>query len=66
LPRRFTTTTTTTTTTVGESTAVTPERDYVHQLGAIASGRRLRRYPSDMTDAEWAEARGGIRPSLGT
>ncbi|MGW3951045.1 IS5 family transposase [Streptomyces sp. NPDC004752] len=41
---------------VGESTSVTPECDcYVHRFGAIAPGCRLPRYPSDMTDAGWAE-----------
>lgn len=40
------------------STAVTAECDcYVHQFGAIAPGCRPRGYPSDMTDAEWAEVR---------
>jgi hypothetical protein len=40
------------------STAVTPACDcYVHRFGSIAQGRRTRCYPSDMTDAEWAEVR---------
>jgi transposase len=43
------------------STPVTPECDcYVHKFGSIAPGRRMRRYPSDMTDAEWAEVRAAM------
>ncbi|GAA3484780.1 hypothetical protein GCM10018966_093120 [Streptomyces yanii] len=43
------------------STPLTPECDcYVHQYGAIAPGCRERRYPSDMTDAEWAEVRAAM------
>ncbi|MFK4272503.1 IS5 family transposase [Streptomyces milbemycinicus] len=30
---------------------------YVHQFGAIAVGRRVSLYPTDMTDAEWARVR---------
>ena len=30
---------------------------YVHLYGAIAAGRRAERYPTDMTDAEWAQVR---------
>ncbi|MGW5276227.1 transposase [Streptomyces sp. NPDC004044] len=43
---------------VPASTTVTPECDcYVHRFGSIAPGQRARCYPSDMTDAEWAEVR---------
>lgn len=33
---------------------------YVHRFGSIAPGRRTRCYPSDMTDAEWAEIRSAM------
>jgi hypothetical protein len=33
---------------------------YVHQYGAIAAGRRAPHYPSDMTDAEWAQVRASM------
>ncbi|TWF90602.1 hypothetical protein FHX80_1317 [Streptomyces brevispora] len=43
------------------STTVTPGCDcYVHRFGSIAPGRRARCYPSDMTDAEWAEVRSAM------
>ena len=43
------------------STAVTPGCDcYVHRFGSIAPGLRARCYPSDMTDAEWAEVRSAM------
>jgi putative transposase of IS4/5 family DUF4096 len=46
---------------VPASTAVTPGCDcYVHRFGSIAPGRRARCYPSDMTDAEWAEVRSAM------
>ncbi|MFG2563691.1 transposase, partial [Streptomyces sp. NPDC048496] len=46
---------------VPASTTVTPECDcYVHRFGSIAPGRRARCYPSDMTDAEWAEVRAAM------
>ncbi|GAA3909054.1 IS5 family transposase [Streptomyces lacrimifluminis] len=46
---------------VPASTTVTPECDcYVHRFGSIASGQRARCYPSDMTDAEWAEVRSAV------
>ncbi|GGL87015.1 hypothetical protein GCM10010095_84690 [Streptomyces anthocyanicus] len=48
-------------TTVTASTAVTPGCDcYVHRFGSIAPGRRVRCYPSDMTDGEWAEVRAAM------
>ncbi|MFK0297499.1 transposase [Streptomyces sp. NPDC090442] len=33
---------------------------YVHQFGAIAVGRRVSLYPTDMTDAEWARVRASM------
>ena len=33
---------------------------YVHLYGAIAAGRRAERYPTDMTDAEWARVRASM------
>ena len=33
---------------------------FVHQYGAIAAGRRAPHYPSDMTDAEWVQARASM------
>ena len=33
---------------------------FVHQYGAIAAGRRAPHYPSDMTDAEWAQVRASM------
>lgn len=43
---------------VPASTTVTLGCDcYVHRFGSIAAGRRAGCYPSDMTDAEWAEVR---------
>lgn len=40
------------------STAVTPGCDcYVHRFGSITPELRAGCYPSDMTDAEWAEVR---------
>jgi len=33
---------------------------FVHQYGAIAAGRRAPHYPSDMTDAEWAQAKASM------
>jgi transposase len=33
---------------------------YVHQYGAVAAGRRAPHYPSDMTDAEWAQVRASM------
>jgi len=33
---------------------------YVHLYGAIAAGRRAGRYPTDMTDAEWAQVRAAM------
>jgi transposase len=46
---------------VPASTAVTPGCDcYVHRFGSIAPGRRTGCYPSDMTDAEWAEVRAAM------
>lgn len=33
---------------------------YVHLYGAIAAGRRAERYPTDMTDAEWAQIRASM------
>ena len=33
---------------------------YVHLYGAIAAGRRPERYPTDMTDAEWAQIRASM------
>ncbi|GGJ14209.1 hypothetical protein GCM10010121_026010 [Streptomyces brasiliensis] len=43
------------------STAVTLACDcYVHLYGAIGPGRRAPRYPSDMTDAEWAVVRAAM------
>jgi hypothetical protein len=43
------------------ATADTPTCDcYVHQCGAIAAGRRTPHYPSDMTDAEWAQVRASM------
>ncbi|MBT2408437.1 transposase, partial [Streptomyces sp. ISL-21] len=48
-------------TAVPTSTTVTPECDcYVHRFGSIAPGRRTGRYPSDMTDPEWAEVRSAM------
>jgi transposase len=48
-------------TTVPASSTVTPGCDcYVHRFGSIAPGRRVRSYPSDMTDAEWAEVRAAM------
>jgi transposase len=46
---------------VAASTAVTPGCDcYVHRFGSIAPGQRARCYPSDMTDAGWAEVRSAM------
>jgi hypothetical protein len=40
------------------ATSVTLACDcYVHQFGAIAAGLSPERYPTDMTDAEWALVR---------
>ncbi|MEZ0095215.1 IS5 family transposase [Streptacidiphilus sp. EB129] len=33
---------------------------YVHQFGAVPAGRRAPCYPSDMTDAEWAQVRASM------
>ena len=33
---------------------------YVHQYGAIAARRRAPRYPSDMTDGEWAQVKASM------
>ena len=33
---------------------------YVHLYGAIAAGMRAERYPTDMTDAEWAQIRASM------
>ncbi len=45
----------------GDATSVTLACDcFVHQYGAIPAGRRAPHYPSDMTDAEWAQVKGSM------
>ncbi|MEY9997017.1 transposase [Streptomyces sp. V4I8] len=44
----------------GSTPAPLPCDCYVHVYGAITAGRRAERYPSDMTDAEWAVVRAAM------
>lgn len=44
----------------GASSATLTCDCYVHQYGAIAAGRRAPHYPSDMTDAKWAQVRASM------